>query len=46
MSLLCLDRAAKLADECEDFLELGFEVRVVGEQLGDLLAEGVNFTFR
>jgi len=30
-SLLCLDLAAKLADESENFLELGFEVRVVRE---------------
>ena len=43
---LFLDRAAKLTDEGEDFLELGFEVRVVGEQLGDLLAEGDNFVLR
>jgi hypothetical protein len=40
---LRVDGAAELTDEGEDFLELGVEVRVVGEQLGDLLAEMNDF---
>ena len=42
--LLC-DRAAKLTDECENFLELGVEVRVVREQVDHLLAEREDFVF-
>ena len=52
MVLLFLDGAAKLTDESENFLKLGLEMRVVGEQsrvvgeqLGILLAEGDDFVF-
>jgi len=43
---LLLDHAAEFADEGENFSELGLEMRVVGEQSGDLLAEVDHFSFR
>ncbi len=43
--LLLLDGAAEFDDQGEEFLDPGVEVRVVGEQLGRLLAEGEKFGF-
>jgi len=47
--MLTLDGAAELADEREQFLNLSLEldlkVGLVGEQLGDLLAEVHDFVF-
>lgn len=43
--LLRLDGASELTDEREEFLDLGVELGIVGEQVGHLLAEGTDFVF-
>jgi len=46
VGLLLLDRAAEFADEGENLSELGLELRLVGEQSGDLLAGVDHLSFR